>query len=433
MQPGPVVAASLLQPREATAPTLDRPSPATPPKLIIGIGAFDAGGVAADHGYLVQGFRRELIANLVRFREWGVRDGAVAVPNGTSLHLGHEYLAEASALQAGHGVRLVVTLRDMRTHEYVWSDEYSLTVASWSETQQRLVHRIATALNVYLSAGRISGVNYQPNQNLNAYDRWLFGQSKLHLWDPTSFHEAVAIFRSIISDAPKFSPAYSTLAQLQNIVHFVHPGVLRSTPRTEEALRYAQEAARLDPVDSRAQLALGWAYAMAKQHDLAGVHHGLAQELNENDPWTATSVALGLAARGELEQARAAADHALQLGFGLGGHHWGYQLQVRFVARDYEASLQAAGPAGNLIPTSPAWKMAALGHAGYKQEARAEYEKFVADVRSKWFGSEPPTEENIARWALHVFPFKRHEDWEHFRDGLAAAGMPVSGLTHDVW
>src|SRR5262249_15759141 len=159
--------------REPTASPEIRAAPAAPAKLIVGIGDFDASGVAGDHGYLVQGFRRELIANLVRFREWAVRDGAASTPAVSPLGAGHAYLAEASALQAGQGVRLVVTLRDMHSHEYVWSDEYNLTLASWSESQQRLVHRIAVALNVYLSANRLTRT-HRPDPYLKAYDRWLY-------------------------------------------------------------------------------------------------------------------------------------------------------------------------------------------------------------------------------------------------------------------
>ena len=43
-------------------------------KLVLSIAPFDLSGVAADRRYIVQGFRSELIAYLVRFREWMVRE-----------------------------------------------------------------------------------------------------------------------------------------------------------------------------------------------------------------------------------------------------------------------------------------------------------------------------------------------------------------------
>lgn len=407
--------------------------PPRPPKLIVAVGGFDASGIALDRTYLVQGFRRELIANLVRFREWAVRDSARGSGEPASTAIGEEYLVEASALQGSRDMRLVVTLRDTGAQEYVWSDQYRLTLDDWVDAQQHLVQRIARALNVYISAGRLTLVKHHPDPQLRAYDRWLFGQTKTNAWDPAAFHEATAIFEQIIAETPDFSPAYSTLAQLQNSVHFIHPGVYRSTQRTEQALAYAQEASRLDPVDSRGQLSLGWAHAMARHHDLAEMHHELAVDLNENDPWTVTSVALGFATRGQLGQAREAAERALALSPDLGPNHWGYHQQIRFMSGDYEGSVLASEPASDVIPTSPAWKIAALGHLGHRGDAQAEARRYLERIRGKWFGSEPASSENIARWTLHCFPIKRSADWQHFRDGLAESGLPVSGLTHNAW
>jgi len=405
--------------------------PKQSPRLIVAVAPFDIASIDSSRTYLVHGFRRELIANLVRFREWSVRDGdfakyGVSVPE-------HEYVVEASALQGSDEMRLVVTLRDSTTNEFVWSDQCSLKMTDWVDAQQQLVKRIASTLNVYLSAGRVAETSYRADPHLRAYDRWLYGQSMLQLWDPKAFHEATRVFQEIIAESPRFSPAYSTLAQLQNTIHFVHPGVFRETRRTEQALNYAREAARIDPVDSRAQLSLGWAHAMAKQHDLAEAHHELASDLNENDPWTVTSVALGYATRGQLDQARAAAERASARTISFGPHHWGYHLQIRFMTGDYAGSVEAAGPAGDTIPTSAAWKIASLGHLGHAAEAKSEVRRYVERIRSKWFGDVPASDENIARWTMHCFPFKRSEDWRHFRDGLKAGGLPVAELAHNAW
>ncbi len=401
-------------------------------KLIIGVGPFDVSGIASDRCYLAHGFRRELIANLVRFREWSVRDSGPAQADGAASGGTHEYLLEASALQGSGDMRLVVTLRSRATQEYVWSDQCRLTLEAWADSQQLLVQKIATALNIQLSARRLASMRHADPQ-LKAYDRWLFGQSKLHNWEPASFHEAAQIFEQIIVETPDFSPAYSTLAQMQNSVHFMHPGVFRSDRRTEQALVYAREATRLDPVDSRAQLCLGWAHAMARQHELAEVHHRLAEELNENDHWTATSVALGFAARGQFAEARHSAERAFSLIADPDRDHWAYHQQIRFMTGDYAGSIAAAEPAADVTPVSIAWKIAALGHLGARDSAKAETNRYLAHVRGAWFGHEPPTERNIARWTVHGLPIKRAEDWERLRDGLAAGGLPVGDLVHNAW
>lgn len=423
--PAAAVAAPVAEPADA-----GRRLPASgSARLMVTVGGFDATGVGPDRAYLVQGFRRELIANLVRFREWVVRDGGLAA----DAPQGQEYVVEATALQGALEARLIVTLRDAQTHEYVWSNQFRLVLADWVDSQQLLVQRIATALNIYLSSSRLALIRQRPNEQLKAYDRWLYGQSRLYSWDPAGFHEATAIFQGIIAEVPEFSPAHASLAQAYNTVHFIHPGVFKTADRMEQALAYATNAARLDPVDSRGQLSLGWAHAMARHHDLAELHHGLAGELNENDPWTATSVALGYAMRGQHEQAREAAGRSIRFGSGLGPQHWSYHLQVRFMTGDYAGSIDAAQPAGDVIPTSAAWKIAALGHLGVRDEAIAEARRYVERIRAGWFGSEPATDDSIARWTMHCFPIKRREDWEHFRDGLAAGGLQVSRLAHESW
>ena len=64
------------------------------------------------------------------------------------------------------------------------------------------------------------------------------------------------------------------------------PAFSATRPRRTDTIELARTAVQLDPVDSRAQLCLGWSYAMAKQYVQAEVHMDLACELNENDAWT---------------------------------------------------------------------------------------------------------------------------------------------------
>ena len=83
---------------------------------------------------MVQGFRRELIGSLVRFREWLVREQLMGGAPSDSKP--DEYLLEADAVDASNGVRLVLTLRECASNTYLWSDHLQLSVANWSEAQQ---------------------------------------------------------------------------------------------------------------------------------------------------------------------------------------------------------------------------------------------------------------------------------------------------------
>ena len=104
---------------------------------------------------------------------------------------------------------------------------------NWFETQQRIIRRIATSLNVQLSAERLKRLAGEPDVSLDVYDRWLRGQNLMAKFDSESWQRAVTIFRDAIRDDPAFSPCYSSLVQMNNVEHFVHPGVL-SRPRQGE-------------------------------------------------------------------------------------------------------------------------------------------------------------------------------------------------------
>jgi TolB-like protein len=419
--------------REITFPLLQPPQPVEP-KLIVSIGAFDVSGAREDQRYLVHGFRRELIACLVRFREWLVCDQAT-MPGDVPSTDGptSEFVIEASAFQEEDGLRLVLMLKEAATKTYLWSERFQISMTRWLDAQQTIVRRLATALNVHLSAGRLASHAQKPADDLKGYDLWLQGQALVLSFLPTDWHKAVEIFREVIARTPAFAPAYSSLAQLHNTIHYSHPGVFRNPSRMQEALDYAREATRLDPVDSRGQLCLGWAYALSGNFELGAVHHSLAQELNDNDPWTLLSSGLGFAFGGDIERAQNLAQHAMQLTLNPSAIHWRYQAIIRFMDNDYEGCVAAAQSAERMVPNALGWKAAALQHLGRHGEAKKEVANFFQIVAERWFGNDQVEPTTMARWFLHAFPIRRREDWERLRDGFAGAGAPVKGITHEGW
>ena len=100
---------------------------------------------------------------------------------------------------------------------------------------------------------------------------------------PEEWNRAAEMFAQGIETAPTFSPLYSGLAQMNNAVHFMQPGMFRDPAKTARTLALAQKAVALDPLDSRAELCLGWALAMSGRYAAAEVHMELACALNAND------------------------------------------------------------------------------------------------------------------------------------------------------
>lgn len=411
---------------------LERPAEATAARdLVLSIGAFDAAATTPDQRYIVSGFRHELVASLVRFREWRVRDDPQAATPADRGAL--EYRIDASAMTTPSDIRLVLTLREVHTGVYVWSDQYRITLSNWFEAQQAIVRRIAVGLNIHLSASRLSRLSEGPGIAPHVFDRWLRAQEMVHRFVPRVWAQAADIFRATISDTPNFSPAYSSLVQMNNSVHFVHPGVFRTRDRERETMELARQAIQLDPIDSRAQLAAGWAYALAGNFSNAEMHVSLAIELNENDPWTMVSAGLFHAFTAKPERARDLVGHSARLVVNPTPMHWVYVSTASYLCGDYRECISASRQSGDAVWSNVAWRAAAQAQLGQVTEARTELRRFVDGLRPQWKGDEPATEQDMFRWLLHLYPIQHRAEWERLRAGLASAGAPVEGTSHGIW
>jgi DNA-binding SARP family transcriptional activator/TolB-like protein len=400
-----------------------------PVKICLVLQPFAMHGVDGDHAHLVQGFHQHLAASLVRFREWSVVDRPPTEVVPSLPDSAPRYSIETTAYQAGTKINMVMVLRDDTTGIYVWSESFRLGLNNWFEAQQRIIRRIATALNVQLSAERLMRLAGEPDVSLDVHDRWLRGQSLHYKYDAESWQRAVTIFRDAIREYPTFSPCYSSLVQMNNAEHFVHPGLFRDLGKAKVTLELAKRAVQLDPVDCRAHLCYGWSNVMALREAEAAPHMELACELNDNDPWTLLSYALYCAFCGSIEQARLRAEQSLALSPAPSYLGWGYHLLIRFLCGDYVGALAAYDRAEGAIKLLPAWRAAVLFHLGQPAMAREEARRFLNGIRSFWVGSSAPTDEAVVRWVLQAYPISVSARWEILRDGLRGAGLPVEGIT----
>jgi DNA-binding SARP family transcriptional activator/TolB-like protein len=411
----------------------DRPSAPEPKsgasaKIRLVLRPFAMHGVDEDHAHLVQGFSLHLAACLVRFREWSVINRppeAVALPLPGSAP---QYCIETTAYQAGAEINMVMVLRDEATGIYVWSESLRLGLDNWFETQQRIIRRIATSLNVQLSAERLMRLAGEPDVSLDTHDRWLRGQNLLFKFDAESWQRAVAIFRDAIRASPNFAPCYSSLVQMNNIEHIVHPGFFRDLDKARRTVELAKAAVQLDPVDSRAHLCCGWSYVMALRETEAAPHMELACELNDNDPWTLVSSAHYYAFCGSIEQARLRAEQSLALSPAPSNLEWGYHGTIRMMCGDYAGAIKAIDRSEGVIKTLPAWRAAALFYLGEQAAAKDQARRFLNGIRSFWIGSDAPSDEAITHWLMQAHPISVRSRWEALRHGLHGAGLPVEGI-----
>lgn len=401
-------------------------------RIALQVEAFGVHGVTSEHVHLVFGFRHDLIARLVRFREWFVvADGPAPGPGDHRVR--SRYRIGATAYQAGSRISMVLVLVDQDSGIYVWSERVDLSLDTWFETQQHVLRRIAITLNTHISADRLARSAAQPDLPLEGYDSWLRCRHMLLGFHPSDWERAFGMAEEMARAVPNFAPAWCNLAQLDNVAHIIRPGTWRDPTREARALTHAKRAVQLDPTDCRNQLCLGWSYMMMGRYPVAASHMGLALELNPGDSMLLISLALHRAFAGEHAAARSLAEQSLAATLVPSRTHWGYEVTNAYLRGDDQAALEACDRAEDVILTLQAWRAAALHRLGRQREAEAAAARFLAMVAMAWCGAEAPTPPLMTRWLLHLYPIRRAEDWRQLRDGLAGAKLPTEGAAHGAW
>jgi DNA-binding SARP family transcriptional activator/TolB-like protein len=419
---------ALVSPRRA-APLQEPPPAASKPALFVDV--FSMTGVGPDSVHLVEGFRMELIACLTRFREWYVADNEVSgVEDYATVRVSARYGVSTTVYQAGAAINVVMVLQERPSGVAIWGERFELRLDQWFEVQRRIVRRVAATLNVQLSMERLVRVSHIADVPPGSYDAWLRGQRVIHHFDAQEWNRAVHLFGQGIEQTPSFSPLYSGLAQMNNAVHFVQPGMFRNPTDVARTLALAQKAVALDPLDSRGELCLGWALAFSGHYETAKIHMDLACDLNANDPGMLISAAMFHAFCGDTVRAEELSSLARETALVPMPRHWIYETSIRYLRGDDEGTIAAVDRAGDALLTLPAWRAAALVNVGRAAEARRDVDRFYQGVRANWINDEPATDRMIGRWFLQLYPISRHETWERLRNGLAALGIPVDDLLH---
>lgn len=418
---------------EAQQPAPVQPS-STPARIALLVEPFAVNGVGQDQLHLAQGFRHDLIACLVRFREWFVVDGPSLPPAAeTAARVSGRYRISATTYQVGDRISMVLTLAEQDSGIFIWSERMELRLDSWFEAHRDIVRRIAIALSLQISTARLQRLSMESDVTLESYDRWLRATAMIRSFSPQNWVRAGQLFRECIEQTPGFSSAYSGLAQMENSVHMSHPGERRSRERETRSVALARRSVDLDPTDSRAQLTLAWSLAMSGQHSQAQVPIRLACELNPNDSWTLISAALFHSFVGDHDQAAELSRQSLEMALMPSQTHWGYQVLIAYLRGDNVATIEACDRAQDVIRTLPAWRAAALARLGRTEEAAQSAARFLRGIREIWVAEVSPTDMEITRWLLHLWPFHRAEEWTQFRDGIALAGLPTAGIRHGDW
>ena len=329
--------------------------------------------------------------------------------------LGVRYVLEGSVRRVGGKVRINAQLIDAATGGHLWAERYDSGGKDVFSLQNRVISRIAAALEVTLTDTEKSQLARIPTGNLEAYDYYQRAEQLNRNFRPPDKADAMELYRKAVALDPNFANAHAGhgLAAWK-IWRFGADNVMPGPVARKVAYESASKALEADPQNSRAYSVLAMLQVSDGQHEQALESARHAIDLAPGNAWAYVFLASVLVAAGEPTEALDAMQTASRLD--PKPPPWFYSLQgwVLFFNHRFEEAIEslengARGGSGYF-----SWLAMAHAQLGHEQEARALIQKVFEAVP---FAS-------VARTRTRYAHFKRKEDIELILESLRRAGLP---------
>lgn len=385
-------------------------------------------GSYMDH--IAGAFATELAATLGRFREWSVfrveiEDGDETDPPDALLERlakqGIEFAFLVFPPVDAKSGDFHIRCHDSFERELLVAERFQARPNEWTAVFNNMSARLAAHLNLAIATARLHRAKKVSADQLAAYDYWLDGQKLAILWQPETEEAAIRCYERAIELAPQLPHAYSSLAAVLNSRWIVLPGWENDAADRERALQLAQHALRLDNLDHRCQANLAWSHLLARRWDCAELHFRLAHDLNPANPSTLIAYALASAFMGNHRQARQLCQRAFDICAIREPYFFGYRSNIAFLAGNYADCLDAIQQVPDIFPDISGWAAASHAHLGHKEEAARCVEQFIANMRQRWAGPKPVSDETLIQWFKTVFPLRRGRDRKLLAEGIDRA------------
>jgi len=202
--------------------------------------------------YFADGLTEELIATISKIREVSVvsrtsvmqyrknskpiRDVAEELQAGTIL--------EGSVRKAGNKVRVTIQLVDAAQDKHEWAESYDRGLEDIFAIQSDISQNVAEVLKVRLFANERKRIENIPTRNVDAYTSFLKGRKYLNDRTEKGFHEAIRYFEEAVRLDPKYPEAFAGLADCYSLLE--NWSLMSPQIAYPKALEYAAKALELD-------------------------------------------------------------------------------------------------------------------------------------------------------------------------------------------
>ena len=252
--------------------------PALPDKPSIAVLPFQSMSGDPEQEYFADGVVEEIITALSRFSglfvvarnsSFTYKGRAVDVRQ-VGRELGVRYVLEGSVRRDRRRARITGQLLDAATGVHLWADRFEGELEDIFGLQDRVTASVVGAIAPRLEQAEIARTTRKPTGSLDAYDYYLRGRSRLHLWTQEAVEDALRLFGQAIDADPDFANAYGMAAMCYG-QRWLNGWTRDRAQETTEAARLAARAAELGKDDAVALSSAGYVRARVAGDLDAGV------------------------------------------------------------------------------------------------------------------------------------------------------------------
>jgi DNA-binding SARP family transcriptional activator/TolB-like protein len=393
----------------------------------VGVLPMQCVGLSEEDSYLGPGLADEITTALSRFR-WlfVVSSGSLARfaqenrdEDAIRRALGIDFLLDGTIQRNRNKLRITLRLLDLRAgNQVVWARRFDRQTNDLLSVQDEIAAEVVGQIDPEILLIESKRSAARPRVNATAYDLVLRSIPLMTRFEHTGFLRAGEYLAQAIELEPDYANAHAWYAYW----HIFLVGQDWASDAKETMRRggeYAERAIVLDPFDARALTIAGHVRAFL-HHSLpeAVALHERALELNPNLAMAWALSAITYAYMGDADEAERRNNrykalspldpHAFFLDavFGI----------VHLLRHEYQSAATAGRAVTQLNPSfSGGYKpyLAALGHLGHDQEAKAVLRRLLT--------IEPDF--TIERF-LTMTPIEATSDRDHYAEGLRLAGAP---------
>jgi adenylate cyclase len=337
--------------------------------------------------------------------------------------MGIQYLLVGFLGRADIGTRLTLRLTDVATGATIWAEHFPVDASTTATLRADVRHQVANIVERKIVKSRLASLHTAAGPDLKAFDLWLRGREFADAWTPEGDRAALECFERCIAIDPNFAQAHASIAGILNTRNILMPGCPTYEEDRARARASITRALDIDPDDGRNHIDMAWTLMLAENFEVAEQHFRLAQELSPYDASICIGCAQGFAYLGDVELGLEFARKATWLNPAHPAFYKAYLATIYFLAERYEECLAAAANTAQLLPEMPAWQGAAAALLGEMDAARAHAARFRNNLKERWLGRQPCTDDVIAGWLRQVIPLRQPGDFARILDGLGLAGL----------